>query len=147
MSCLQAQTLAEARLPLKFEERRVVVDILPLVLGDMSEHKVAAHRILHSFRHILATMKQSSLLENQNPSLLRFNVYESFFVSIPRKNPCSTTFHVFVTQIDLKSNSGFPSVWEFELTIAMASEVIPLCIAQEAKAFIETAEVFTLVLI
>ena len=72
------------------------VDLRFRILG-MSEHEVAAQRIFHSFRHVLATMEQSSLLEDYNPSLLRLNVYKSFFVSKILENPCSTTFHFFIT--------------------------------------------------
>ena len=106
----------------------------------MSKHEVATQRIFHSFCHVLATMEQSSLLEDQNPSLLRLNVYESPFVSSTLENPCSTTFHVCVTQIDLDSNARLSSIWEFELAITMASEVMPLLVTQEAKAFIEAAD-------
>lgn len=109
----------------------------------MPEHKIAAQRIFDSFRYFLATMENSSLLKDQNPSLLWLNVYEIiFFTSSVRINACSTTFHFFVAQIDLDSDAGLSSIGELELAVTMASEVMPRSVPQETEAFIQTVDVF-----
>ena len=113
----------------------------------MSEHEIGAQRIFDSLRHVLATMEKSSLLENQDPSLLWLNIYKHFFASSTRRNPRSTTFHPFITQIDLDSNAGLSSIWELKLAIAMASEVMPWPISQEAKALIKAADILNVVLL
>ena len=111
---------------------------------ESSECLNMKRRVFHSFCHILTTMGQSPppLLEDQNSTHLQLNIYKSIFVpSSTLGNPCRTTFHMCITQIDLNSNVGLsPSVWEIELTITMASDVMPFFITQEAKALIEAAK-------
>ena len=121
---------------------------------ESSECLNMKRRIFHSFCHILTTMGQSPppLLEDQNSTHLQLNIYKSIFVSSSTLgNPCSTTFHMCITQIDLihlNSNVGLsPSVWEIELTITMASDVMPFFITQEDKALIEAAKMFFFVLV
>jgi len=111
---------------------------------SMPEHEIGAQRIFNSFCDLLAAMVNSSLLEDQNTSLLRLNVYES--LPVPR-NPCSNPFHFFITQVNLESNAGLSSIWELELAIAVASEVMPWPIPQETKALIKTEKKCLLILL
>ena len=112
-------------------------------MGTVLLHQSATPCQVYRFFFFHSSCQWMGFSYTSTSAALNWKSYYIIISSSTLGNPCSTTFHMCITQIDLNSNVGLsPSVWEIELTITMASEVMSLFITQEAKALIEASKMF-----
>lgn len=105
----------------------------------LSEHKITSQGIFNPLRHLFSTVVDPSLLKDQNPPFLGFDVEIPAICVAP--DSCRASLDAFISEIDLEGNTRFASVRKLQLPIAVPFEKIPLPVSQETETFINTKKV------
>jgi hypothetical protein len=82
----------------------------------------------------------SSLLEDQSPALLGFDVEVPVKFRTITPDSCRPSLDSIVSEVDLERNTRFASIGKFQLPIAVSFEEISFSIPQEAEALVDASE-------
>ena len=106
----------------------------------MLEHKITSQGILDPLRHLFSAVVDPSLLKDQSPPFLGFDVKIPVKFRTITPDSCCPSLDPIVSEVDLEGNTRFASIGKLQLPIAVSLEKIPFPVPQEAEPLVDTGK-------